>query len=432
MKFLSGVITLLMAVIISGVAAYFSVVGLAALFAATMWPVIIMGASLEAGKLVAAQWLHENWANRNVTWFHKSYLVIAVGVLMGITAIGIYGFLSKGHLEQKAPIAGIELQIAQKEQSIKFLEADNQRLTDKLNQLDTSVNSFLKGDKATAGLAARNRQKAERKDIDTQMAENNTKIKAVYDELLPLKVSTSEVEAKLGPVKYVADLFGWQDPNSAVRLIILLIMVAFDPLAVALLISASISLGEWQASKKKEEVATTPSSDDQALPEPQPVVDMQEPVAEPVVEPIIDPVLDSLLPEVPKEPQPTIEPEVEQPVTVAVETAAKPVVEVILQPEVKKKIRRPRKAKAFNHDALNLAQVADLYRDPQTPSEEERFIRILEDRPDLIEKVADAVRDSDKSREESDTPNPTSNGPQPTENNAVNDWIPVPKTPTGK
>src|SRR4051812_43974174 len=114
MKLFSALIALVFAIAIASVAGFFSIIGLASLFAAAFWPVVLMGAVLEGGKLVAAGWLHANWHNRNVSPLHKGYLTAAILALMLITAIGVYGFLAKGHLDQQVPLASVSLQIAQR------------------------------------------------------------------------------------------------------------------------------------------------------------------------------------------------------------------------------------------------------------------------------------------------------------------------------
>jgi hypothetical protein len=285
MKLFSGIITILFALLISATAAWFSVAGLVALFAATAIPVMIMGTVLESSKLVAAGWLHSNWKNPNVNFVHKAYLTIAVIALMIITSIGIYGFLSKGHLEQAAPIAGIELQIAAKQQQIQMLQDSNTRLEEEQKQMDAGVSAFLQGGSlrgAQAGLKARGRQSSERASIQKQMEANNDQIQKLDADILPLKQQTVEVEAKLGPVKYVAQLFGWQDTDKAVRLVILTIMVAFDPLAVILLISATISFGEWAEEKRAKKAEQTKQSISPAnntrLPTGYKIVDVNTPV----------------------------------------------------------------------------------------------------------------------------------------------------------
>ena len=93
-----GIITLLSALTISAIAIYYSVAGLAAIFAAAVIPIIVMGVALEIGKLVTAVWLHRYWSR--AVWWMRTYLSLAVLVLMFITSMGIFGFLSKAHIEQ--------------------------------------------------------------------------------------------------------------------------------------------------------------------------------------------------------------------------------------------------------------------------------------------------------------------------------------------
>lgn len=261
-----AILTLVIALLISATAAYFSIAGLAALFSATALGVVIMGIVLESGKLVAAGWIHHNWRNPRVTFLHRAYLCLAIGSLMIITSLGIYGYLSKGHLEQQAPKAGIELQLTQGDQRIQQLEANNARLTTRLNQLDQSVDVFLKNEKASQGLRARNNQKTERAEINAQIDANNAAIQEIQNQLLPLKTQNLEVEAKLGPVKYFAKAFGLQD-EAAVNIVILLIMTAFDPLAIVLVISGTISLEQALERKRKAAMAKTIEENDRIVSE---------------------------------------------------------------------------------------------------------------------------------------------------------------------
>lgn len=250
MKLFSGLVALLFALLISGVAGWFSVIGLGALFAATFWPVIVMGTVLETGKLVAAGWLHANWSNPRVNILHKTYLTFAVLALMLVTAIGIYGYLSKGYLEQEAPLASTTIQIEQRETALRQKQAEIVRLGQHQEQLDAAVNSLIEQRHVLASQRLRDSQKAERAQIAAAVTAATAEVSRLTEELVPLRLHTSEVRAKLGPVKYVADLFGWQDPNSAVRLVILVIMFAFDPLAVVLVLSGTISIGEWSEARR--------------------------------------------------------------------------------------------------------------------------------------------------------------------------------------
>lgn len=249
-KLLFGILTLVTGIVISGVAAYFSIVGLMALFASAGLAIAVMGGALEFGKLVAWAWLKLNW--KTAPKLHNFFLVLPIAALMVITSLGIYGFLSAGHLEQKAPLAGMELNERQLETRIQQKVQENERLNSRLDQIDRNIAVFLENDRATQGLSASNRMKAERDDIQRKIDENNEAINGLNEELVPMKVESSEVEAKLGPVKYVAALFGWEDAEVAVRFVIILIMVAFDPLAVMLLISAMITLSGWARERRED------------------------------------------------------------------------------------------------------------------------------------------------------------------------------------
>lgn len=249
MKLFVGALTLVMALVISGVAGFFSVVGLGHLFAGAFWPVVVMGTALETGKIVASSWLKANWSNPRVGRLHKLYLVLAVIVLMAITALGVYGYLAKGHLEQEAPLASIELQIGQIKAQVAQAESERGRLETRLTGLDQAVNALLSNAKTSketqAADRARQAQRKDRLDLGKQIAAKNAEINGLNESLVPLKLKVSDVSAKLGPVKYVAQLFGWQDPNTAVQLVIVMIMFAFDPLALVLVLSGFVTISEW-------------------------------------------------------------------------------------------------------------------------------------------------------------------------------------------
>ena len=258
---LLAILVLIVALVISGVAAYFSIVGLAALFAATATGVIVMASALEVGKIVTVKWVHSYWKNSRVKWWFKGVLVFMIACLMAVTSLGIYGYLSKGHLEQNAPLAGIELEASGLERQIAQKEAEIERLETRLSQIDQNISAYLDNDRATQGMRAAQQMKTERDRIYDQIQQGYAEINALSDQLVPLKQESSEVEAKLGPVKYVAELFGLSDPESAVRIVILLIMIAFDPLAICLVIAASISFEDWRDKRRPKDTG----QDDESL-----------------------------------------------------------------------------------------------------------------------------------------------------------------------
>lgn len=258
MKLFVGFLTLALALIISGVAAYFSVVGLAAIFAATFIPVVIMGVSLEAGKLVAAAWLHENWSNPRVNFLHKAYMTTAVIVLMIITSMGVFGFLAKGHTEQAASQAPVMLQIAQKEQRLEQLTREVESLNGRQTQLDAAVNSII-ANNATGGLRARRQQTSERSEITRGVEAANAEINAINSELVPLKLEVSAAETKVGPIKFIAGAVGIKDTEKVVLMFILLLVVVFDPLAVILVLSGVMTISAALEDRRKRKTSMAPS-----------------------------------------------------------------------------------------------------------------------------------------------------------------------------
>jgi hypothetical protein len=251
-KLLVGLLVLFCAVAISAVAAYFSVVGIAAIFAAAFLPVCIMGVILEGSKLVAAGWLHSNWKNANVTKGHKAYLTAAVITLMAITSMGIYGYLMKAHLEQKAPTAAVQIDIDQKQAQIDQLTAQRDQLLTQQKAINETVSSYLSSGKATGASQFMRQQRTQQGAIQSQIGDLNNQITQANVALAPLKKEVSGTEIKLGSLKYLAKLLNLKDPEAAVNLFIAMLMFAFDPLAVMLMISGTITIGEWQRAREPE------------------------------------------------------------------------------------------------------------------------------------------------------------------------------------
>lgn len=246
-------LVLFAAISISGIAAYVSVTGMMAVFPAEPIIVAVIMTSLEFGKIVAVEWLHSNWKNQLVSNIHRAYMCLAVLALMLVTAIGVYGFFSKGYLEQGQPSKEAALHIAQLETQIQAKEKELINVEGKVSQLDSTIDRALSGRSdlsANRATQIRNQQKGERQLLTDARTEITLDIKKLNEELVPLKMKGLEVEAKLGPVKYLASLLGLEDENSAVQLVILVLMFAFDPFAISLVISASISFRTWSLMKK--------------------------------------------------------------------------------------------------------------------------------------------------------------------------------------
>ena len=222
-------LTFMAAFLLSGIAAYYSVIGLALIFAGAFWPVVIMGSALEFSKLVTASWLYRNW--KITPRLLKTYLTFAVIILMLITSMGIFGFLAKSHIDSTLDAGANTVELKTLNQQQKIAE-------ERLNYLLARAK-----DPSTAS----NR-------LDNQIQSTQRELTEINKKRLPLLKESNKLVADVGPIKYVADIFfgdGDGALDKAVRLVIFMIMLVFDPLAVLLLIAGNISL------KKKEEVFPT-------------------------------------------------------------------------------------------------------------------------------------------------------------------------------
>jgi hypothetical protein len=244
---------LLTGLTISAVAIYYSVVGLTAIFSAAAIPIIIMGSALEVGKLVCASWLKANW--ERAPRFIKYYMVIAVVVLMIITSMGIFGFLSKAHSDQSLVSGDVGSKIAIYDEKIKTSKDNIDANRKALKQMDEAVDQVMgrssdeKG--AEKAVQIRRSQQKERARLQSEITAEQKTIAAVSEERAPIAAEVRKVEAEVGPIKYIAKfIYGdaGADENmleKAVTWIIILIVVVFDPLAVIMLLAAQMTFG-WR------------------------------------------------------------------------------------------------------------------------------------------------------------------------------------------
>jgi len=267
-----GLLTLLTALCISGIAAYYSIVGLTAIFAAAVVPIIIMGAVLELGKVVTTLWLHYNWERS--PWKIKSYLVTAVVVIMFITSMGIFGFLSKAHLDQGVPSGDIQAQVSLLDEKI-ATQRDNITVAKKaMVQMDASVDQMMARTTddtgATKSANLRRSQAKERAKLQADVDLAQKTITKLQEQRAPIASQFRKAEAEVGPIKYIAALiYGDKtDQNMlerAVRWVIIIIVCVFDPLAIVLILAATTSLDwarEKRAKKKEEKIAAQGYSED--------------------------------------------------------------------------------------------------------------------------------------------------------------------------
>ena len=245
-------LTFISAIAISLIAAGYSILGLATLFAGAAVPIIAMGSALEVGKLVAASWLYHNW-REDIPKSLKAYLFSAIIILIFITSIGIFGFLSKAHLDQVKPTAGNQEQILLIDKKIKQEELIIARAEKTLNQLDKALDVYIDKEYVSRGLKERKKQKEERDLLNKSINEAMEKIAELNNAKSSISIEQLKLEADVGPLKYVAELIYGDNAkdhfDSAVRIIILILIFVFDPLAVLLLIAANISLRQWRGKR---------------------------------------------------------------------------------------------------------------------------------------------------------------------------------------
>ena len=240
---------LTIAFLISSVSAFYSISGLTAIFAAAKTPIIIMGTALEFGKVITTMWLRKNWSQVGLTI--KTYLVISMIVLMLITSMGIFGFLSKAHLDQGVPTADIQAEISLIDEKIQS-ERDNiaaNKLV--LSQMDNSVTEILSRSQDQRGaeraVQIRRSQLAERTKLQRENDQAQKRIQELQVQRSPIAAKVRQVEAEVGPVKYIAALIYGDNPDAdflekAVRWVIIVIVAVFDPLALALMLAVNRKL----------------------------------------------------------------------------------------------------------------------------------------------------------------------------------------------
>jgi hypothetical protein len=239
------------ALLLSVVAAYYSVAGLVAIFSAAAIPVIIMGGSLELGKIVATVWLHNNW--KRAGWAFKMYLIPAVAFLMLLTSMGIFGYLSKAHSDQSLVSGDSVAKVAIYDEKIKTAKENIDANRKALKQMDEAVDQVMGRSTTETGadkaVAVRRAQQKERGRLLAEISAEQKTITQLNEERAPIAAEFRKIEAEVGPIKYIAALVYGDNPDAnvlekAVRLVIILIVLVFDPLALTLILAANKQF-EW-------------------------------------------------------------------------------------------------------------------------------------------------------------------------------------------
>ena len=265
------------ALALSASAAWYSIIGLTAIFAAAKLPIVIMGATLEVSKLVVASWLYRNW--KEIPFLMKTYLTGALLILMFLTSMGIFGFLSKSHADQSMNSGDVLAKIETLEQKIQLEQTKIDSAKTTLAQLDTQVNEMIGRSTSTSAInrsiTIRKQQDKERTVLIQSIEESQSRINELREELIPYKTQNRQLEAEVGPIKYIAALIYGENPDEnllekAIRWVILLIVGVFDPLAVVMLIAAN-----WSMRHRSESVSVSESGLGLVQSIPQPISNLK-------------------------------------------------------------------------------------------------------------------------------------------------------------
>tara|TARA_X000001036_G_scaffold44777_1_gene35752 strand:+ start:219 stop:1094 length:876 start_codon:yes stop_codon:yes gene_type:complete len=248
-----ALVTLITALGISAVAAFYSIVGLMAIFSASALSIAVMGIVLEIGKLITASWLYQNW--KRVPFLLKSYLTIAVVILMFITSMGIFGYLSKAHIDQGSGTSELYVKVERLDNRIASERKIITRAEKQLSALDSALDKYLELGAVSKGLKKREDQEQERNALIGNINNAQGRIDKLLDEKSEYKLQINSFEVEVGPLKYISALVYGDEAldyiDTAVRAVILILVFVFDPLAVLLIIAANISFAEYNEKRKR-------------------------------------------------------------------------------------------------------------------------------------------------------------------------------------
>jgi hypothetical protein len=260
-------LTLFSGLAISLVAEFYSIIGFTAIFAAAQIPVIIMGIVLGVGKIAATLWLKQNW--KIAHWLVKTYLLTAIAVLMGVTSMGIFGFLSKAHSDQSLVSGDVQSKIAVYDEQIKTARENIDANRKALKQMDEAVDQVMARSSTETGadraVAIRRSQLKERARLQSEIQTEQKTISSLSQERAPIAAEVRKVEAEVGPIKYIAQfVYGESDKDlleKAVTWVIIILIAVFDPLAVILLLASQISFQNFRDRKTEYKEGDSPEKE---------------------------------------------------------------------------------------------------------------------------------------------------------------------------
>ena len=248
-----GLVTLFVALSISAVAAYYSIVGLMAIFSAAAFSIAVMGVVLEIGKLVTASLLYQNW--KTVPKVLKYYLTSAVVILMFITSMGIFGYLSKSHIDAGTNTSQVTVKLDRVNSRIASEQKVIDRAERQLENLDKALERYVELGAVSKGLDRRESQEEERLKLTNMVNKSQEKIDEYLDQKSEYELEIKNFEVEVGPLKYISALLYGDDAltflENAVRWVILILVFVFDPLAVLLVVAANITIRDVLNKRKR-------------------------------------------------------------------------------------------------------------------------------------------------------------------------------------
>lgn len=276
-----GILAIIAAVLLSVISAIFSISGIVTIFSGAALGAGVMGAVLEFSKISATVWLYSFWKKAHKLL--KTYFIIAIVILISISSVGIFSFLVKAYVGQGEETQQIETKIERVQRYIDREEQVIERSNEQLNQLDAAIEKYIELNVVTRGLDAREEQKEERDTLNNRIIEAEEKIAQYEDQLFELKQTLNTLEVNVGPVKYIAILLYSEENaenyyDNAARILIILIVIVFDPFAVLLMVAGNVALdrkpkkktGRPKGSKAKSKKITQGYQPTQEVPEEHP------------------------------------------------------------------------------------------------------------------------------------------------------------------
>lgn len=245
-------LAILAAIFLSCVSAYFSITGMVMLFSGASIAVMIMATALEFSKIISVAWLQRHW--KTSSKLIKTYLILATVILILLTSMGTFGYLSRAHLVTSNSLQLSQLQIQPLRDQIDFEQRKLKNAQTSLDTLDRIVNITDSKD----AVVIRLRQKGERQRINNQISDSTKKLEELNLKLLPLKTKEAITTSDIGPLKYIAEMIYGEAAeehfDTAVRFIIIFIVIVFDPLAIILLLAGNSQLQKIASTINSEPV----------------------------------------------------------------------------------------------------------------------------------------------------------------------------------